>query len=99
MEKLAFTESHMQSSWVSFYLHLSAVTAQLRVPSSIRKWSAELPVASSRSRALSDYRLFVLASLVMKSWASLGKEELLAKTEHDPFPFPLQLNVPFCLSA
>lgn len=63
--------------------------ARRRVPCSCGKWSAELPVASSRCEALGDYRLFVLASLAMKSWARLGKEELLAKTEllHDPFPF------------
>lgn len=68
--------------------------AQLRVPCSCAKRSAELPVASSRCEALGNYRLFVLASFVMKSWASLGKEELLAKTEHlhDPFPFTLRPN-------
>lgn len=67
---------------------------QLRLPCSRGRRSAELPVASSRSEALGDYGLFVLASLVMKSWAGLGKEELLAKTEHlhDPFPLTLRPN-------
>lgn len=67
---------------------------QLRLPCSHGRQSAELPVASSRCEALGDYGLFVLASLVMKSWAGLGKEELLAKTEHlhDPFPLTLRPN-------
>lgn len=67
---------------------------QLRVPCSCSKWSAELPVASSRCKALTDYRLFVLASLAMKSWARPGKKELLAKTEHlhDPFPSTFRPN-------
>lgn len=64
------------------------------MPCSCSKWSSEPPAASSRCEALADYRLFVLASLEMKSWARSGKEELLAKTErlHDPFPSTLRPN-------
>lgn len=67
---------------------------QLRVPCSCSKWSAERLVASSRCEALTDYRMLVLASVVMKSWARPGKKELLAKTEHlhDPFPSTLRPN-------
>lgn len=82
------------SSCVPFTSICQLSLTQLRVPCSCSKWSAELPVASSRCDALADCRLFVLASLVMKSWGRLGKEELLAKTEHlhDPFPFMLRPN-------
>lgn len=42
------------------------------MPCSCGKNYTELPVASSCCAALCDYRLFVLASLVMKSWRRPG---------------------------
>lgn len=75
---------------------------ECRVPEEDGLLSRLLPAAAPR--LLIHYRLFVLASVVMKSWARLRKEELLAKTErlHDPFPFALWPNrecavLSFCL--
>lgn len=73
---------------VSCHMH----RGECRVPEEDSLLSRLLPAATPR--LLIDYRLFVLASLVMKSWARLGKDKLLAKTErlHDPFPFALRPN-------
>lgn len=76
----------MQNSWGFFFTSICQLS---RTHSAMFLWKNARRVASSCCEDLSDYRLFVLASLVMKSWSRLGKEMLLAKTEHlhDPFPF------------
>lgn len=94
MEYIALLSSRMRAAVSHFLPSVSCqwCSSECHVPAVNGLPGCLLPAAAARPRA--DYRLFVLACLVMKSQARRGKEELLAKTEHlyDPFPVPFRPN-------
>lgn len=79
----------MRAGVSHFCFHLSAVT----VAAKSNSVPAVNGLLNGPSRRFSEGReLFVLASLVIESWARTFKEELPAKTEQLREQFPIQVN-------
>lgn len=78
-----------------FSFHLSAVACTAKTAG---KWSAEFPVVSSCCRALGGCRLFVLASLAIKSKPRLGKA-WDAPSQNSEWPISIHIMAHQCVQS